>query len=509
MESEEYFKQSASLMDIYKSANSYIQEFLSTHVDNILTHVDSIILRFYEVYFNHHGMTNLRQDLLESFAKFLLKIKQVRLLNLVLAYYEFKESLMGELDDSVVIRFNLLTEFDKNILALSIESTDGSVRQGINKILVNRDSGEFFDYAFEANVLTITLRDSCLKLKPICDLHKYNRITKSNLICLETYIKDHILLTKRATSKFKNTFDLVKKYLLVNLNPEYEATVLPFGSITQFSQNVGSDLEITVLTGSEELRVWNDILSLLKQNSNFNNIRDWVTKRTRIINFYCKLYDVTIELMLNNYLGVFNSELIRNYCTLDARVALLINIIKDWSKIHKINGNKNKYLSSYCYTLMVIYFLQKDVKILPVLQKNTSFDSLSLQDNNGNGCHFLIERTFPIEHRKEDSFTLAELTYRFFYFYTFLFNEMDYCIDISLEDVIFRNNDVKYLNYFYEQTAYCIIDPYDYTYNPGGYMKKKGDNFRTFKEEMESVLEKVTNIHGCKNIFKRKKSHDD
>ena len=54
-----------------------------------------------------------------------------------------------------------------------------------------------------------------------------------------------------------------------------------------------------------------------------------------------------------------NSNLIRNYLVYDARALILINTIKDWSKIKGINSNKEGYLSSYCYTLIIIFFYKK------------------------------------------------------------------------------------------------------------------------------------------------------
>jgi DNA polymerase sigma len=502
MEREDYFKQTSELTAMYKTVISEIENLVSAEE---IVEIDKVLLNFFEVYFNYTGIRNLRENLLEWLTKLLLKLKRLPMVNLLLAYFEFKESLMNEIDDSAQVTFALISEVENGVLAISIVSQDESVKQNIKQILVNRDDNDFFVYKYDKDVLNISLKDSVLKLKP--KSLKYNRITKSNLICLETYIRDHIQLTKRATSKFKSTFELVKRYLTVNLNSEYECEILPFGSVTQFSQNVASDLEITILTNHDEKIVMEEVLSLLKQNTNFEKFRIRPTKRANLIIFDCKINDVTIELMLNNYLGVINSELIRNYCLMDVRVGLLINIIKDWSKIHKINGNFHKYLSSYCFSLMVIYFLQKGEKILPVLQKNKTFDNLRLNDLDGKQLHFLVERTKPDGNVKIDNLTLAELVYKFFYFYLFCFNELDYCIDISSEAVIFRNNDIKYLNYFYEQSAYCIIDPYDYTYNPGGYMKRKGDNFKTFKEEMEIVLEKITNKHECRNIFKRKVDH--
>ena len=49
-----------------------------------------------------------------------------------------------------------------------------------------------------------------------------------------------------------------------------------------------------------------------------------------------------------------------------------------------------------------------------------------------------------------------------------------------------------------ELCAYCIIDPFDYTYNPAIYMKKNGSQFNKYFKELEGALIK---IEKCSNIF--------
>jgi len=100
-------------------------------------------------------------------------------------------------------------------------------------------------------------------------------------------------------------------------------------------------------------------------------VEQQTTSRTYIIRFYDKKTLVKVELMIDNILTLYNSNLIRNYCLFDSRVIILLNFIKDWSKLKKINSNYDGYLSSYCLTMMVIFFLQKiNPKILPNLQHN-------------------------------------------------------------------------------------------------------------------------------------------
>jgi DNA polymerase sigma len=340
------------------------------------------------------------------------------------------------------------------------------------------------------------------------------RPPKSNLIALEYYIQNHIKLTKRNTTNFNNAYFDISSYLSQNLNTEYKATVLPFGSVTQLSYNISSDLEITVITDhKDDDKVREDVISLIKANTNYTEVFIKFTRRTKIVSFYHGKLGVNVELMLNNHLGVLNSELIRTYSLMDARITILINIIKDWSKLHEVNGNFNGHLSSYCYTLMVIYFLQKYMKIIPVLQRNVEFSDLFMKDNNtGKMTHYLVERVHSSEgYTKSESFSLAELVYCFFKFYLYCFDENEYCIDISSENVVFRNNDITYLNRALgnNYSVYCFIDPYDFGYNPGCYLKKKDKSHKEFRLAMEDAFEKIIDQETCKNIFKKKINDSD
>ena len=85
---------------------------------------------------------------------------------------------------------------------------------------------------------------------------------------------------------------------------------------------------------------------------------------------------------------------------------------------------------------------------------------------------------------------------KFFVFYLYLFNEDDYCIDISNDKLTFRFYEAKYLNYFKEKnkvSVYCFIDMFDYTYNPGSYMDKDSTPHYLYKKKLERSLAQLLN----------------
>ena len=90
--------------------------------------------------------------------------------------------------------------------------------------------------------------------------------------------------------------------------------------------------------------------------------------------------------------------------------------------------------------------------------------------------------------------TVVTLILKWMIFYLYLFNNEEYCIDISNKKLLFRLDEAKYLNDFIKgnnKSAYCIIDMFDYTYNPGGYMSQDSPEYNDFREEMKKAIKMI------------------
>ncbi|KAA0158198.1 hypothetical protein FNF28_06355 [Cafeteria roenbergensis] len=76
-----------------------------------------------------------------------------------------------------------------------------------------------------------------------------------------------------------------------------------------------------------------------------------------------------IDLSFNSVVGVHNSRLLHSYVCFDMlnRVAPLVTLVKRWAKARRINDSSRDTLSSFAYTLMVVFFLQQR-GVLPNLQ---------------------------------------------------------------------------------------------------------------------------------------------
>ncbi len=339
--------------------------------------------------------------------------------------------------------------------------------------------------------------------------------TIQNLIKQETNIKNNIKLTKRNFSNFKNSFIFLKKIIMSIDNLTYKIKyIYPYGSITQLTQNATSDYEISIITENYSNINNKQIITLFTEIQNYfekkykddlNIIGIRETKRTALLIIYDQKNNLSIEINCNNFFSIMNSNLIYTYLTYDARALILVNTIKDWSKIKGINSNHEGFMSSYCYTLMTIFFLQRMHKpLLPIISSNT-FDKIEVKNHE-----YYIEKTLlnPSKSFKnwkcintED--TISTLLLKFFVFYLYLFNEDDYCIDISNDKLTFRHYEARYLNYFHGNnkiSVYCFIDMFDYTYNPGSYMDKYSTPHYLYKKKLEKSLSQLLN--GEDNLLK-------
>ena len=344
---------------------------------------------------------------------------------------------------------------------------------------------------------------------------KFNGIIKS-LKNQEINIKNNFKLTNKNFSIFRESFNKLKHIILsISSLKNKIKDIYPYGSISQLTQNINSDYEISIITENISDINISDIEIILKEISLYienNNRNEYKiegirkTRRTSLLLLKDKNFDINIEINCNNIFSILNSNLIYKYITYDARVLILINTIKDWSKIKGINSNHEGYMSSYCYTLMMIFFLQRIKRpLLPIVNSKINYSPIII-----NRKEFFIEKNllypelaFKNYKTKNKEDTVTTLLLKFFVFYLYLFNENDYCIDISNNKLTFRYNEVKYLNFFEEKnkrSVYCFIDMFDYTYNPGSYMEKDSTPHELYKKKLKKSL--IQLLNGEDNLLK-------
>jgi DNA polymerase sigma len=148
-----------------------------------------------------------------------------------------------------------------------------------------------------------------------------------------------------------------------------EAKVSLYGSSVSQLCEARSDLDLTM-----EFKYEGELPKLIEQlgalfEKEFKEVTALPNARVPIVKFLIPSFGLRCDLGVNNMLACRNSRLLRDYGVIDPRFRQMAYLIKHWAKQRKINNPYQGTLSSYCYSLMVINYLQtRSPPILPCLQ---------------------------------------------------------------------------------------------------------------------------------------------
>ena len=148
-----------------------------------------------------------------------------------------------------------------------------------------------------------------------------------------------------------------------------------YGSSQNAFKTAGSDIDFTLLTGCyiDErllLKIIKEYFDeFIKEKLIEIKVEKTDNNTVRIPHLQFKYKSFEFDLTVNNIFGVVNTRLLDAYAALDARCQKLGVLVKIWAKNNGI-CNGQDFLSSYCYIILVIAFLQNlKEPILPCLQK--------------------------------------------------------------------------------------------------------------------------------------------
>lgn len=319
------------------------------------------------------------------------------------------------------------------------------------------------------------------------------KFSRQNLFNLERSIFIHLKRYKRYNNLKIEAIDWINNFIFKNNQFCNEIfSYAPFGSFIHLSDNILSDIDICIITNNMSLLY--NIFNFLKEEEEKLDIKEkyfevkelYFAKNIPLLTIEYK--KVKIELNINNSLGVYNSIMIRNYCLIDSRVLMLIILVKDWSKFYNIQGNRLHYLSSYCYTLLTIFFLIQN-KVIPHFNSEEKIAVTNDQKNT-----YILKPNFGFNFDKENFESISELLLKFFIFYSDIFDNNLYKVDITSIDLQRRLEckSKKYTNVFE------IVDPFDLNYNPGRYFNKNKSQEEYFYNVIKTSILK---IKLNKNIF--------
>ena len=513
------------MVSLYRKIEKIIHEIDQKYNSfKFVTNKDIILQSIYDYEKNINSSyktlgLNVKSTSAEKFKFLSEKLEEIyKKENIFLSY----DLLIGDYDEG----YTLQIKFNDKLLILNNAKSLREMRELLKKYEIEKFSWFDIDEQERKKITHLALNTLTEEEK---EMKKKNEEKKSikqkNLIKAlknqEKYIKIKFQKTKKNTKTYKNIFiSLKNKILSIEKVKDKILKILPYGSVTQCTNNENSDMEMTIISKNYEkansdyiYQIFSDIQREIEddENGEFEMFLEGIrqTKRTILLLIRHKKSKTEIEINCNNFFSVMNSTLIRNYLVYDARVLILINTIKDWSKIKGINSNNKGFLSSYCFTLMTIFFLQRIKNpLLPIICSCNDLVNIKVNERE-----FLIERNLLHSselmqkwHTKNKEDTVSTLLLKWMIFYLYLFNEEEYYIDINNKRLSFRFNEAKYLNSFVsgknKLSAYSFIDMFDYTYNPGSYMEANSSEHILFKDTLKISIEQL--LEGKTDFFHHK-----
>ncbi|WVW78727.1 hypothetical protein I302_100687 [Kwoniella bestiolae CBS 10118] len=286
---------------------------------------------------------------------------------------------------------------------------------------------------------------------------------------------------------------LIEK-LIKTLEPS--ARLLSFGSSCNSFGLRNSDMDLVVLIDDPNATIEpgnfvESMASLLERETNFN-VKPLPRARIPILKLELAPspalpFGIACDIGIENRLAIENTRLLLTYATIDpARVRTLVLFLKVWSKRRRINSPYRGTLSSYGFTLMVLYYLVhvKQPPVLPNLQRIMPMRPMEEEEVmlEGRNVYFFDDvETLRREWSSVNFESVGELLIDFFRFFShdFQFNNSVLSLragQLTKESKGWVNDiDVGGLNEMArDRNRLCIEDPFEISYNVARTVTKDG-----------------------------------
>ncbi|KAI3372656.1 hypothetical protein L3Q82_023126 [Scortum barcoo] len=243
-----------------------------------------------------------------------------------------------------------------------------------------------------------------------------------------------------------------------------------------------SDLDICmVLEGQDTIddaaciTIIESLARLLKKHPGLKNILPITTAKVPIVKFYHVHTGLEGDISLYNTLALHNTHLLASYAAIDRRVKILCYVMKVFAKMCDIGDASRGSLSSYAYTLMVLFFLQqRNPPVIPVLQEIYDGKKKPEVLVDGWNVYFFHDLKTLSSHWPQcgkNTETVGELWLGLLRFYTEDFDFREHVVCIRQHGCLTTFNKQWTSKYI------VIEDPFDLNHNLGAGLSRKMTNF--------------------------------
>ncbi|NWI90376.1 TUT7 uridylyltransferase, partial [Pitta sordida] len=275
----------------------------------------------------------------------------------------------------------------------------------------------------------------------------------------------------------------IRQNLEIFIKQDFPGTRLDlFGSSKNGFGFKQSDLDICMTVdgletaeGLDCIRIIEDLAKVLKKQPGLRNVLPITTAKVPIVKFFHVRSGLEVDISLYNTLALHNTRLLSSYAAIDSRVKYLCYTMKVFTKMCDIGDASRGSLSSYAYTLMVLYFLQqRNPPVIPVLQeiyKESKKPEILVDGWNVYFFDKIEELSIVWPDYGKNTESVGQLWLGLLRFYTEEFDFKEHVICIRRKNL---------LTTFKKQwtSKYIVIeDPFDLNHNLGAGLSRKMTNF--------------------------------
>ncbi|ORY04989.1 Nucleotidyltransferase [Basidiobolus meristosporus CBS 931.73] len=242
--------------------------------------------------------------------------------------------------------------------------------------------------------------------------------------------------------------------------PEKYIKVHMFGSSVNNLFTPTSDVDICIVTDSEELRNVYTLASCMRKNG-MQRVYCIAGAKVPIVRMWDPELKLACDMNVNNPIALRNTELVKAYVALDPRVRPLIMIIKYWTKRRVLNdAGVGGTLSTYTWVNIIINFLQmRSPPVLPVLHQmpDTALTVPCIIDGVDTTFNEDVASLKGYGHRNQE--TLGGLLFAFFRLFAYEFNYDSHVI--SIRNGCYLSKSEKGWDFGKHFRAFCIEEPFN------------------------------------------------
>nr|XP_009858669.1 terminal uridylyltransferase 4 isoform X1 [Ciona intestinalis] len=327
------------------------------------------------------------------------------------------------------------------------------------------------------------VRKDCPDEAKVMDLVELPPITKSLLNALDrvcNYMYENFALRQKEVQERNKICEALMNYIQRKYN--FKCQMNLFGSSRNGFGFRRSDLDICMTfygnaTGEDLdfVSIITDVAKCLRRNSDLCNILPITTAKVPIVKFEHKMSGLEGDISLYNLLAQKNTAMLSCYSSIDCRCKVLGYAMKVFVKRCQIGDASRGSLSSYAYTLMVIFYLQqRKPPVLPVLQQLYEGSEQPVDTIDGWNAWFnsdvkALKDIWPEFGKNKES--IGELWHNMLRFYTEEFDFRHHVVCIR------KHEPLTVFEKEWTSKFISIEDPFDLNHNLGAGVSRKMSNF--------------------------------